>query len=311
MTAKDVTFENRVRKNFRRLKSLRKRTEAYRLYDEDIPELPFVIEVYGKTLVFTHVVHRHAAQDQRARNEHLSLAQRAAEVAGIAPDAVVIKERARRVKGEVHQRRDYTDARQVVVENGLRFEVNVTDYLDTGLFLDHRPWRTALLKQSPNCVLNLFAYTCSLSVAAAAGGARRVDSVDLSGGYLSWGRENLDNNRAHRGGVIPDDIRCNFIEGDARAFLDEADTDYDLILVDPPTLSQSPRADDFEIQRDHVSLLRRAQAQLSRGGELWFSTNARQFEWALDETWVETTAQSVPADFRGTPHRSWRFRDGG
>jgi 23S rRNA (guanine2445-N2)-methyltransferase / 23S rRNA (guanine2069-N7)-methyltransferase len=187
--------------------------------------------------------------------------------------------------------------------------VNLTDYLDTGLFLDHRPLRLWLAAAAQDKrFLNLFCYTGAATVHAALGGARATTSVDLSATYLQWLADNLRANGL--GGA-----RHRLVQADALAWL-EADQDaYDLIFCDPPTFSNSKRAADFSVQTLHVRLLRAAIARLAPGGALYFSNNYRRFR--LDESAVsafarceEITPETIPPDFARDPriHRCWRLR---
>jgi 23S rRNA G2069 N7-methylase RlmK/C1962 C5-methylase RlmI len=300
-----TTFTNRLRKNQKRLvRGLPPGTDCYRLYDRDIPELPVVVEVFGDRARLQEMPGRLSRTD----DEHLaflaSLHVATAEVLQVGEDAVHLSRRERRRKGEQHQRRARSDERHIVHERGLAFGVNLTDYIDTGLFLDHRPTRGAVHKLAGGkAVLNLFAYTCSFTVMAAAGGAARTVSVDLSQAYLDWGEDNLALN------ALEGDH--TFICADALAWLRSARDRFDLIVLDPPTLSKSKRMQgDLDVQRDHVAMISDALGLLAPGGTLWFSTNLTTF--ALDDRAFagasarEITDKSVPPDFRHQPHRCWR-----
>jgi 23S rRNA (guanine2445-N2)-methyltransferase / 23S rRNA (guanine2069-N7)-methyltransferase len=184
----------------------------------------------------------------------------------------------------------------VVEEAGLRFEVNFTDYLDVGLFLDHREVRKRIRNASRGKrFLNLFAYTCTASVYAAAGGARETVSVDTSRRYLDWGKRNFELNglglEAH-----------SFVEADAVEFLEGGGGIYDLMLIDPPTFSNSKdRESDFDVQLDHERLLEVALARLAENGEIIFSTNFRSFRLSEDvREWAsvaDISEESLPPDF--------------
>jgi 23S rRNA (guanine2445-N2)-methyltransferase / 23S rRNA (guanine2069-N7)-methyltransferase len=197
----------------------------------------------------------------------------------------------------------------VVREGAARLRVNLFDYLDTGLFLDHRPLRLRIAEEARGRrFLNLFCYTGAATVQAAVGGAAETTSVDLSATYLQWLADNLRENakggRMHR-----------LVQADAVAWLESDAGVYDLVFCDPPTFSNSARADDFDLQREHVRLLRAAMARLSRDGVLYFSNNYRRFR--LDADAVATfadcediTAQTIPPDFVRNPriHQAWRLR---
>ena len=195
----------------------------------------------------------------------------------------------------------------MVEEAGHRFDVNFDTYLDTGLFLDHRPLRLRLQHEAAGKrFLNLFCYTATATVHAAKGGARSTTSVDLSKTYLDWARRNLALNG------FSDKHRLE--QGDVMAWLAEDRGEYELIFIDPPTFSNSKRMEGvFDVQRDHVELLDLAMARLARGGVLYFSNNFRKFQ--LDESLVaryqveEISAQTLDPDFARNPkiHRAWRF----
>jgi len=187
-----------------------------------------------------------------------------------------------------------------VQEAGLSFRVNLTDYLDTGLFLDHRITRGMVRDEAKGKrVLNLFCYTGSFSVYAAAGGATRVDSVDLSKTYLAWAEENMKLN----GGMGSPD--CRFIHADVKQWLDETPTDfYDLVIMDPPTFSNSKRMKDFlDIQLDHASLINKTLRAMKTGGTLYFSTNYRKFQLEKEKITAasirDITNATTPFDFQG------------
>ncbi len=190
----------------------------------------------------------------------------------------------------------------------MKLLVNLTDYLDTGLFLDHRPLRLQIQREAAGKrFLNLFCYTATATVHAAKGGARSTTSVDLSKTYLDWARRNLALNGFSE--------RQRLAQGDVMAWLAEDRGEYDLIFIDPPTFSNSKRMEGvFDVQRDHVALLDLAMARLARGGTLYFSNNFRKF--VLDEGLAvryrveEISASTIDEDFRRNPriHRAWKFQ---
>ncbi len=186
-------------------------------------------------------------------------------------------------------------------EDGLKFKVNLSDYLDTGLFLDHRITRHMVREESAGKhVLNLFCYTGSFSVYAAAGGAASVTSADLSKTYLKWAEDNMELNG------IYDPARHHYVHADVLQYLDELKINtFDLVVMDPPTFSNSKRMKDFlDIQRDHVTLINKVLMAMKKDGVLYFSNNLRRFE--LDEPAIEAssikniTAQTIPFDFQGS-----------
>ena len=229
----------------------------------------------------------------------------------VAPDRCVIKERLRQ-RGLAQYEKQATGGESfIVLERGLRFEVNLTDYLDTGLFLDHRETRRLVGEQSTGRrVLNLFAYTGSFTVYAAAGGAAQTVTVDLSHTYQSWCHRNLALNG------LDDDERHSLIQADVLSWLAAARTrreQFDLIVLDPPSFSNSKRMrSSFDVQRDQGDLIARTVALLRPGGTLYFSTNRQGFRLAppaqIAVSSEEITAQTVPPDFaRSRPHRCWRM----
>jgi 23S rRNA (cytosine1962-C5)-methyltransferase len=302
---------NRVEKNRRHLAKWARREgiEAYRLYDRDMPEFPIAIDRYADWLQVQVFERRRmlADADLHAIREALAGAL------GIPQPQVVIKLR-RRQRGSSQYGRLADDAPSfTVTERGLRFEVNLRRYLDTGLFLDHRDTRQWVRERAAGrTFLNLFAYTGSFSVYAAAGGARRSVTVDMSKTYQAWSRRNLVRNR------LDDPQRHSFVQSDVLAFLvrmREARARFDLIVLDPPSFSNSKRMQDsFDVQRDQFELLRQTSALLARGGELLFSNNRQGFRLdprvgELAEV-SEITGQTVPVDFRRRlPHRCWLLRN--
>jgi 23S rRNA (cytosine1962-C5)-methyltransferase len=195
-----------------------------------------------------------------------------------------------------------------VAEGGLKFKVNLSDYLDTGLFLDHRMTRKLVMDQSEDKkVLNLFCYTGSFSVYAAAGGANEVVSVDLSNTYLAWAEENLLLNG------FSNPIKYKNVRADVKQYLDDLPPDYfDIVVMDPPTFSNSKMMKDFlDIQRDHVELLNKVLKATKPGGLVYFSTNSRKFEINAEEIQANSikdiTKSTTPFDFEGKLLR-WCFK---
>ena len=196
----------------------------------------------------------------------------------------------------------------VVEENGLKFIINLSDYLDTGLFLDHRTTRQMIREESKGKkVLNLFAYTGSFSVNAAAGGASEVFSVDLSNTYLDWARKNFQLNG------FKESKKYQFIQADVLAYLKRKETSaFDLIILDPPTFSNSKRMDDFlDIQRDHPLLINQCLDMLKENGAVYFSTNSSKFIWKKKKSTAraikDITRQTTPFDFQNR-FSHWCYR---
>lgn len=308
---------NRLRKNLHKLKRWREREEVtcFRAYDADIPEYAAAIDVYqtddAAPRTFLHVQEYAAPAEipenvQRRRLNELLAAVR--EVFGVPREQVALKTRARGKGGSKYGQMDSRGEFLTVREGQARLRVNLFDYLDTGLFLDHRPMRLRIFEEAQDTrFLNLFGYTGAATVHAAVGGARLTTTVDLSATYLEWCADNLRENGV--GGT-----RHRLVQADAMNWL-EADThQYDLIFCDPPTFSNSKRADDFDVQASHVRLLQLAVARLDDAGVLYFSNNFRRFR--LDEAAVaqfahveEITARTIPPDFERDAriHRCWRI----
>lgn len=304
---------NRVLKNRRHLDKWARREglEAYRLYDRDMPEFPLAIDRYGDWLHVQVFERRRELSDVDLDAVGAALA----DTLGIALPQVVVKVR-RRQRGDSQYERLIDSAPSfTVAERGLRFEVNLLRYLDSGLFLDHRETRQRVRENAEGrTFLNLFAYTGSFTVYAAAGGASRSVTVDMSKTYQAWSRRNLVRNG------LDDANRHSFVQSDVLTFLDRmrvARARFDLIVLDPPSFSNSKRMrDTFDVQRDQFALLRDTCALLAPHGELLFSNNRRGFKLDTRVTELaaveEITAQTVPTDFkRHMPHRCWRLcRDG-
>lgn len=317
---------NRLRKNLRHLRRWARRegVSCYRVYDADLPEYAFAADRYesrgGVWLHLQEYAPPASIPDGVARERAAEALAVFAEVLELPADHIVLKRRERQRGGQQYADIDGPTRELVVEEGGLRFLVNLTEHLDTGLFLDHRPARARVRELSEGRdVLNLFCYTGSVSVYAAAGGARKTVSVDLSRTYLDVARRNLGLNGFEVGGSH------RLEHADALAWLVErraALTDprqrperFGLIFLDPPTISRSARMEgDLDVQRDHVRMIRDAAALLTRDGLLLFSTNFRRFKLdaeALSDLEIEeTTARSVPEDFRRDPriHRCWEIR---
>jgi len=304
-------FANRVGKNFRHFSRWARRLgiECFRVYDRDIPELPLVLDIYGDR-AHLQEYSRISIDGPGQREWRKAMHAAAAEATGIPLDRVALKERHGQSPDAQYRKVDSRAEDFTVIEGGHRFIVNLTDYLDTGLFLDHRQTR-ALAGQlaAGRRFLNLFCYTGSFSVYAAAGGARESVSVDLSKTYLEWAGRNFQLNgmdlSRHR--LEHADVR-RFLEDEARA-----KQRYDLIALDPPSFSNSKRMQGvLDVQRDHVDLIRACVALLSPAGEMLFSTNLRSFrldaEALSDLNMADISADTVPPDFRNKKiHRCWRI----
>ena len=300
-------FENRLTKKFRHLRKQARQQgiSCYRVYDHDIPEFPFCLEIYGDKLYAAEYLRRHGMNEEDHDIWLDQSLQIAARVLGIEPDQVHQKLR-RRKSGREGQYQKLGEEKEFfnVEEDGLLFKVNLNDYLDTGLFLDHRITRKMVMQQSEGKnVLNLFAYTGSFSVYAAAGGAAEVVTVDLSNTYLNWARENMALNG------FTDPQRYQFIAADVLQWIEQAPPNhFDLVVLDPPTFSNSKKMNEFlDIQRDHVRLVNQVLQTMKPGGVLYFSTNARKFIPEKDKIdaaiFQDITRQTMAFDFEGKLER--------
>jgi 23S rRNA (cytosine1962-C5)-methyltransferase len=290
MSAIVEMFVNRVRKNARHLGkwAKRERVTCWRVYDRDIPEVPVTLDTYEGALVLN---------DYRIDQGDSSWLDGLADAAKQTLDAseVFVKQRERlahRGDGGQYERLDEQAAWRVVGEGGHRFRVNLSDYIDTGLFLDHRITRARAAAEPATSMLNLFCYTGAFSVYCAAAGMRTT-SVDLSRTYLDWAHQNLELNQLS-GELIHADVREFLV--DAR----RAGRRWDLAVVDPPTFSNSKRMDyTWDVQRDHAALLDDVAAVTDK--VIWFSTNLRRFKLAWTRARaqiVDETHGTLPPDFR-------------
>jgi 23S rRNA (guanine2445-N2)-methyltransferase / 23S rRNA (guanine2069-N7)-methyltransferase len=314
-------FANRLRKDLRHLGKWAKRTgtSCWRVYDADLPDYSMAIDVYHEADNgdrWVHVAEYEApatVDPARAASRVESAMAVIPGVMDVPPERVVLKVR-RRQKGAEQYERMADDRHFIVVREGdARLLVNLTDYLDTGLFLDHRTTRGMVAKLAAGKrFLNLFAYTGAATVQAALAGALTTTSVDMSGPYTDWARRNA----ALNGIVGPahEFVQADCLEWMAERAADPAKPRYGAIFLDPPTFSNSKRmGGTFDVQRDHVTLLRDATALLEPGGVLVFSTNHRRFTLdagALPGLVVEDiTASTIPEDFARNPriHRCFRI----
>jgi 23S rRNA (cytosine1962-C5)-methyltransferase len=303
---KYTMFMNRLHKvHAHRKKMARKQgVTCYRLYDLDLPEFPFAIDLYEDHVCAAEYQRNHKLTMDEYESWLTMSRSCIAEVLQLPVGNVHLKQR--QVINERHQqynRLSHTNNRMVAHENGHRFYVNLDDYLDTGLFLDHRPTRQRVKAASKGKkVLNLFAYTGSFSVYAAAGGAMHVTTVDLSNTYIDWARENFDLNGL--------DTRLHtFIATDVMGWLPSCPAQrYDLIVCDPPTFSNSKKmAGTFDVQRDHPALINQCLRLLAPEGLLVFSTNNRRFRLYDDHIITrkirDITRQTRDFDFEGKLNR--------
>ena len=310
----DITaFANRLGKNAKHyLKWARRHNiEAWRLYDRDIPQFPFAIDVYGGQIHLQEYDTGWLMQPEEYEAWLSEVLEAVAFITGFAPADIHLKRRERQKGTQQYEKTGKAGADFIVHEHGRRFWVNLENYLDTGLFLDHRNTRQRVGEMAAGKrFLNLFAYTGSFSVYAATGGAAASETVDLSNTYLDWARRNFELN-----GI--DEARHQIVRADVFQYLQaaaQAGKPFDLIVMDPPSFSNSKKMlDILDIQRDHQKLIDGAMALLASDGLLFFSNNLRSF--ALDEAVAqkyavkEISKQSVPEDFRNKKiHQCWEIR---
>ncbi len=307
-------FANRLKKNVRHLAKWARKNQldCYRVYDADLPDYAVAIDVYGD---YVHVQEYAppADIDPLKASERLDeVMQIIPAVLGVKEDKVALKLRQKQRGSNQYESQAALRQRFEVRENDLRFWINLTDYLDTGLFLDHRITRQMLAENSRNkAFLNLFAYTGSATVYAAAGGAKSTTTVDMSNTYLGWARDNMQLNN-----FVGE--QHQFIRADVLAWLNEPATQnlrFDLIFVDPPTFSNSNKMEGvFDIQRDYSDMLHKVAGLLNPGGEIFFSTNRRDFK--LDVSTLQgleikdISKATLPADFERNSkiHYCWRIQ---
>jgi len=288
---------------------------CYRLYDRDIPEYPFIADIYEDHLILTEMASATfaARSDYTLFKEHVT--QLFVSTWDIRPENLHLKTRFRRTAGEQYEK--LAEGNPVTVhEAGLKFSIYPDNWLDAGLFLDHRNLRARVREEvRDKKFLNLFCYTGSFSVFAAAGGASLVHNIDLSTTYLGIADKNLHAN----GFADSNALKIENFRRDAREFLQTAPTAfYDIIVCDPPVFSKSRRQErDFDVLRDHPQLIRDALRALKRDGTLFFSTNFRKFRIRFPEAGdkasvKDITRQTIPEDFRNKwIHTSYEIHHSG
>lgn len=299
---KFLMFRNRLEKVYRHLgkQARRQGITCFRFYDHDLPEFPFILENYDGRLYVSEYKRRHGLSDEEHERWMEECLAVMSSITGIAREMIFTKLRQRKENRESQYQKLAEEKNEFIVEEaGLKFIVNLSDYLDTGLFLDHRITRRMVQEESKEKrVLNLFCYTGSFSVYAAAGGAAEVVSVDLSKTYLAWAERNMQLN-------FPGYGSHQIIHADVLQYVKSLPANrFDLVVMDPPTFSNSKRMEDIlDIQRDHVSLINDCLKTLTDGGVLYFSTNFTRFQ--LDEKKIQAafikdiTKATTAFDFTG------------
>lgn len=293
-------FANRLQKMQRHIGKIMRRQDVscYRIYDADLPEFPLAVDRYGQ--------HLHVAEYQRKHSltpEEYELwwqhCRQVLETALETPPAHIFYKKREQQRGVRQYEKFGGSQKEIIVEEGgLKFIVNLSDYLDTGLFLDHRITRDMVRKMAAGKqVLNLFAYTGSFSVYAAAGGARSVTTIDLSNTYLQWAKRNFEVNAIST-------TAHDFVRADVKEWLRQASAKkFDLVILDPPTFSNSKKMPDvLDVQEDQAFLINQCLKKMNPGGVLFFSTNFRKFKIDVENikgaSIKDISAQTIPADFR-------------
>lgn len=330
-------IKNRLEKNYKKLKpwALRNHIEAFRLYDRDIPEFPFIVDIYKDFFL----VYDKSIESIDKEKGHLPILLTAIKELFSVDDSRLILKRRERQKG-LNQYQKFSEDKDYfpVQEGAAFFWVNLFDYLDTGLFLDHRPMRYKIYKMAKNKkVLNLFCYTGSVSVFAALGGASEVHSVDLSNTYLDWAKENFSLNKLdiETASKVDNSVFNNLISdkstktnSEGKYFFHQADVlqwikdqvakatydKFDIIFLDPPTFSNSKRMQsDFEVEKDQEFLVDHCMRLLSVNGVLFFSNNKRKFKLndSLPKRYLvkDITQDSIPIDYHDQKiHQCYEIR---
>ena len=289
---------NRLEKNRNHLQKWANKNDisCYRIYDADLPEYAYAIDLYNDYAVLQEYAAPSSIPVQKAEKRSLEVMQVVPRALNIDPDKLVVKQRKQQKGTEQYQKMDRTRHSMVVTEGRAKLIVNLYDYLDTGLFLDHRPLRLRFSQlKAGTRFLNCFCYTASASVHAALAGAVTTN-VDLSNTYLKWAEDNFKLNQIDRS-------KHQFIQFDCREWLKTTRDRFDVIFLDPPSFSNSKRmTDTLDVQRDHVALINSAMRLLNPDGVLYFSTNFRQFKLdpQLKERYSiqDISSQTIDQDFK-------------
>jgi 23S rRNA (cytosine1962-C5)-methyltransferase len=308
---KSSPFINSIRKNYRHIRKFAKRTvtNCFRIYDREVRGFPLAIDFYAGRFCVHYFSPYHDSDD--LKQELVDETEKALnKLFGTNPEHIFWRTRVKAKLTRQYEKSGESGAYFICIEYGVKFKINLEDYLDTGLFLDHRQSRQLVANLAEGKkLLNLFAYTCSFSVHAAMHGAVYSKSVDMSNTYTEWGQDNFKLN----------DISLKnheIVRADCLKFLDteiKSGTKYDIIVIDPPTISRSKKMDQlFDVNVDYIMLINKALALLELKGFIFFSTNSRKFQ--LDETLfptctcVEVTSKTLPVDFHDKKiHRAWKI----
>lgn len=291
------TIQNRIEKNYKHRKKWANREgiEAFRIYEKDIPEFPFLIDLYKD---FAIIYEKRDSEIDAAKFDHFNYIISAVKnILNITEEKIIIKSRIKQKGSTQYEKLENKNEYISIREYSAHFLINLYDYLDTGLFLDHRPLRQIIFHNSENKkVLNLFSYTGAISVMAALGKARQVTSVDMSTTYQDWAKKNFLHNQLSLS-------THHFITEDTLKYLEQASQRFDLIILDPPTFSNSKKmAIDFEVEKDQFFLIKHSLRLLSPEGILYFSNNKRKFKLSEDILKIakveDISSKTIPEDFR-------------
>ena len=309
-------YANRLRKNLKKLDKWAKQEgiECYRVYDADLPEYNVAVDRYADKVVVQEYAPPKTVDAQKARQRLFDVINATQSVMNLPSNSLILKTRERQKGKSQYEKLAQKEEFMLVKEYNAELWVNLTDYLDTGLFLDHRIARRMLGEMcNGKDFLNLFAYTGTASVHAGLGGARSTTTVDMSRTYLEWAEKNLRANgltgRQHR-----------LVQADCLSYLHNSDEQYDVIFIDPPTFSNSKRMEaTFDVQRDHIDIMRNLKRMLRRRGTIMFSNNKRGFKMDLEALGAlgleakEITAQTLSQDFARNRqiHNCWLIRHAG
>jgi len=300
-----VPFANRVKKNYKQLQKWAKKEgiDSYRIYDADLPEYKVAIDKYLDYVVIQEYSAPMDIPESVTKRRLTDVLISLPSAIGIDPTHIILKKRERQKGLNQYEKIATTKLELITTEYGAKFKLNLKQYLDTGLFLDHRLTRKLVGEMSKGRkMLNLFAYTGSASVHAALGGATSVTTVDMSNTYINWAKENFALNGLN-------DNKYEFIQANCLTWIKRTHDKFDFIFIDPPTFSNSKRMEDsFDVERDHVAMLTDLIKILNPGGEIIFSNNKRKFKMeieALNAVGIEVKNiddKTLPMDFKRNPH---------
>ena len=305
-----VPFANRIKKNFKQLQKWAKKEgiDSYRLYDADLPDYNVAIDKYLDHVVVYEYAAPAEIPESVSKRRLTDVLIALPHAIGIDPNNIVLKTRERKKGISQYEKMQANKLELITTEYGAKFKLNLKEYLDTGLFLDHRLTRKMVGEKSKGrSVCNLFAYTGTASVHAAIGGATSVTTVDMSNTYINWAKENFALNGLN-------DDKYQFVQANCLQWIKRTHDRFDLIFIDPPTFSNSKRMEDsFDVLRDHVPLLSNLIKLLNPGGEIIFSNNKRKFKMEIEQLEAAGMSiknidnQTLPLDYKRNPqiHNTW------